>query len=45
MNLGAFMQFCQYTQLFKTKEMTKDVLIAQFKNIAEGSVEIKFEVF
>lgn len=38
MNLGTFMQFCQYTRLFETKEMIRDVLMAEFKKIAEGKI-------
>lgn len=34
------MQFCQYTRLFSTKEMTKEMLMTEFKKAAEGKMEI-----
>lgn len=45
MNLGKFIQFCQSTKLFLCKEISKEVLIAEFKRIAEGRLEVSFEFF
>lgn len=38
MNLGKFMQFCQYTRLFQCKEITKDMLMTEFKRISQGKL-------
>ena len=45
MTLGKFMQFCQYTKVFNTKEITKEMLMIDFKKIAEGKTHIDFETF
>lgn len=45
MNLGGFMQFCQYTKVFLCKELPKEVLITQFKKVGEGKTYINFDIF
>lgn len=45
MNLGCFMQFCQYTKVFLCKELPKEVLITQFKKVSEGKTFINFDIF
>ena len=45
MSLGKFMQFCQFTKVFQTKEMSKDILMIEFKKQAKGKIEIEFEAF
>ena len=45
MSLGKFMQFCLYTKVFNCKELTKDILMIEFKKVAEGKMEIDFELF
>ena len=45
MSLGKFMQFCHFTKVFNCKGLTKDILMMEFKKIAEGKMEIDFELF
>ena len=45
MSLGKFMQFCQYTKVFSCKEITKDILMIEFKKNAEGRIQIDFPIF
>ena len=42
MSLGKFMQFCQYTKVFSCKDITKEMLMIQFKKCAEGRISIDF---
>ena len=45
MSLGKFMQFCQYTKVFHCKQITKEMLMIEFKKKAEGRIEIVFDTF
>lgn len=45
MNLGKFMQFCQYTKLFHCKEITRDALMTEYKRSSEGKADISFDIF
>ena len=45
MSLGRFMQFCQSTRVFECKEITKDILMTEYKKQGCGKMEIDFDTF
>ena len=45
MNLGRFMQFCKYTRVFESKDMSKESLMSEFKKQSGGKLEIDFDTF